>query len=107
MLSRDGSLGLGPQTHPGHHFCFFWLLEARSGSFLVRHSLSSLLPSSRVSRLIISVRAWAARRLHSEDQTPDSFLDRFHGAELKEVSTGESNAQPNPGGQEPPVGGEG
>jgi hypothetical protein len=106
-LSRNGGLSHTSQTHSGDHFCFFWLLEARSGSFLICHSLSSLPSSSRVSRLIISIRAWASRHLHDEDQTPDSFLDRFHGSELKEVSTRESNAQPNPGEQKPPDGGEG
>uniref|UniRef100_A0A8C9AGA0 Cyclic nucleotide gated channel subunit alpha 3 n=1 Tax=Prolemur simus TaxID=1328070 RepID=A0A8C9AGA0_PROSS len=57
---------------------------------------------ARVSRLIVSLRAWAARRLHHEDQRPDSFLERFRGAELKEVSSQESNAQASMGSQEPP-----
>ncbi|ELV11547.1 Cyclic nucleotide-gated cation channel alpha-3 [Tupaia chinensis] len=57
---------------------------------------------SRLSRLIISLRAWAARHLHQEGQRPDSFLERFHEAELKEVSSQESNVQPNVGSQEPP-----
>lgn len=65
-------------------------------------SLVTVCPFPRVSRLIISLRAWAARHLHHEDQRPDAFLDRFHGTELNEVSSRESNAQPNPGGQEPP-----
>ncbi|GAB1284889.1 Cyclic nucleotide-gated cation channel alpha-3 [Apodemus speciosus] len=74
----------------------------------VENGLSRSHSPSRVSRLIISIRSWAARHLHHEDQTPDSFLDRFHGAELKEVSSQESNAhQPNPGGQEPPDEGKG
>ncbi|XP_025788030.1 cyclic nucleotide-gated cation channel alpha-3 isoform X1 [Puma concolor] len=57
---------------------------------------------SRLSRLIISLRAWATGHLHHEDQRPDSFLERFRGAELKEVSSQESNAQSNVGSQEPP-----
>ncbi|XP_060043482.1 cyclic nucleotide-gated cation channel alpha-3 [Erinaceus europaeus] len=57
---------------------------------------------ARVSRLIMSLRAWAARHLHQEDQRPDSFLDRFHGAELKEVSSQERSAPANVGSQEPP-----
>uniref|UniRef100_A0A8C9MBW7 Cyclic nucleotide gated channel subunit alpha 3 n=1 Tax=Panthera tigris altaica TaxID=74533 RepID=A0A8C9MBW7_PANTA len=57
---------------------------------------------SRLSRLIISLRAWATGHLHHEDQRPDSFLERFRGDELKEVSSQESNAQSNVGSQEPP-----
>ncbi|KAL2774280.1 cyclic nucleotide-gated cation channel alpha-3 isoform 1 [Daubentonia madagascariensis] len=57
---------------------------------------------ARLSHLIVSLRAWASRYLHHEDQRPDSFLERFHGAELKEVSSRESNAQANMGSQEPP-----
>ncbi|XP_069350904.1 cyclic nucleotide-gated channel alpha-3 isoform X2 [Eulemur rufifrons] len=57
---------------------------------------------TRVSRLIVSLRAWAARHLHHEDQRPDSFLERFRGAELKEVSSRESDAQASMGSQEPP-----
>ncbi|KAM4866773.1 cyclic nucleotide-gated channel alpha-3 [Thomomys bottae] len=57
---------------------------------------------ARLSRLIISLRAWAARHIHHEDQTPDSFLERFQGSELKEVSIQESNAQSNPGSHELP-----
>ncbi|XP_075856605.1 cyclic nucleotide-gated channel alpha-3 isoform X2 [Microcebus murinus] len=57
---------------------------------------------ARLSRLIVSLRTWAARHLHPEDQRPDSFLERFRGAELKEVSSQESNAQASMGSQEPP-----
>uniref|UniRef100_A0A8C0SZM5 Cyclic nucleotide gated channel subunit alpha 3 n=1 Tax=Canis lupus familiaris TaxID=9615 RepID=A0A8C0SZM5_CANLF len=57
---------------------------------------------ARVSRLIVSLRAWATRHLNREAQRPDSFLERFRGAELKEVSSRESNAQSNVGSQEPP-----
>uniref|UniRef100_A0A8C5KU54 Cyclic nucleotide gated channel alpha 3 n=1 Tax=Jaculus jaculus TaxID=51337 RepID=A0A8C5KU54_JACJA len=49
----------------------------------------------RVSHLIVSLRAWAARHLHQENQSSDSFLDRFRGAELKELSSRESGANPN------------
>ncbi|XP_049713211.1 cyclic nucleotide-gated cation channel alpha-3 isoform X2 [Elephas maximus indicus] len=56
---------------------------------------------TRWSRLIIWMRAWAARNLHHEDRRPDSFLDRFHGAELKEVSSQESTTQPSLDSQEP------
>ncbi|XP_045741093.1 cyclic nucleotide-gated cation channel alpha-3 [Mirounga angustirostris] len=57
---------------------------------------------ARMSRLIISLRAWTTRHLHHEAQRRDSFLERFRGAELKEVSSQESNAQSDVGSQEPP-----
>ncbi|XP_045627776.1 cyclic nucleotide-gated cation channel alpha-3 isoform X2 [Ursus americanus] len=60
---------------------------------------------ARMSRLFISLRAWATRHLHHEAQRTDSFLERFRGGELKEVCSRESNAQPNAGSQEPPDGG--
>ncbi|XP_003794414.1 cyclic nucleotide-gated cation channel alpha-3 [Otolemur garnettii] len=56
---------------------------------------------TRLSRLIVSLRTWATRHLHHEDQRPDSFLERFRGAELREVSSRESNMQENVGSQEP------
>ncbi|XP_004633305.1 cyclic nucleotide-gated cation channel alpha-3 [Octodon degus] len=62
---------------------------------------------ARFSRLLLSLRSWAARHLHPEDQRPDSFLERFHGTELQEVSCCESNAQSNVGSQEPPDRGRG
>ncbi|XP_022372112.1 cyclic nucleotide-gated cation channel alpha-3 isoform X2 [Enhydra lutris kenyoni] len=62
---------------------------------------------ARMSRLIISLRAWATRNVHHEAQRTDSFLERFRGAELKEVSSQESNAQSNTGSQEPPDRGRG
>ncbi|XP_003279277.1 cyclic nucleotide-gated cation channel alpha-3 isoform X2 [Nomascus leucogenys] len=56
---------------------------------------------ARLSRLTFLLRRWAARDVHYQDQGPDSFPDCFHGAELKEVSSQESNAQANVGSQEP------
>ncbi|PNI18468.1 CNGA3 isoform 4 [Pan troglodytes] len=56
---------------------------------------------ARLSRLIFLLRRWAARHVHHQDQGLDSFPDRFRGAELKEVSSQESNAQANVGSQEP------
>ncbi|KAK1332789.1 hypothetical protein QTO34_006320 [Cnephaeus nilssonii] len=55
---------------------------------------------ARLWRLIVSLRIWASRHAHHRDQRPDAFLERFHSAELKEVSSRESNAQ-SQGGQEP------
>nr|CAV13166.1 cyclic nucleotide gated channel alpha 3 [Ovis aries] len=71
------------------------LAESRQSSFTSQGP-------TRLSRLIISLRAWTARHLHREDQRPDSLLERFRGAELKEVSSRESHTQFNVGSQEPP-----
>ncbi|XP_008844049.1 cyclic nucleotide-gated cation channel alpha-3 [Nannospalax galili] len=81
-------------------------METRGLAGSSRSSFTSQGPA-RVARFIISLRAWAARHVHQEDQRPDSFLDRFRGAELKEAASQESNAQSNPGSQEPPDRGEG
>ncbi|XP_002757442.3 cyclic nucleotide-gated channel alpha-3 isoform X1 [Callithrix jacchus] len=48
---------------------------------------------TRLSRLVFSLHRWAARHVPHQEQGPASFPDRFHGAELKEVSSQESNAQ--------------
>uniref|UniRef100_A0A2K5SD39 Cyclic nucleotide gated channel subunit alpha 3 n=1 Tax=Cebus imitator TaxID=2715852 RepID=A0A2K5SD39_CEBIM len=56
---------------------------------------------TRLSRLVFSLRGWAARHVHHQDQGLASFPDRFHGAELKEVSSQESNAQATVDIQEP------
>ncbi|XP_023408281.2 cyclic nucleotide-gated cation channel alpha-3 [Loxodonta africana] len=75
-------------------------METRGRTASLQSSFTSRQPA-RWSRLIIWMRAWAARNLHHEDRRPDSFLDRFHGAELKEVSSQESTTQPSLGSQEP------
>ncbi|XP_007501130.1 cyclic nucleotide-gated cation channel alpha-3 isoform X2 [Monodelphis domestica] len=74
-------------------------METRNLSESQRSSFTSQGPA-RLSRLIISLRAWAARHMHHQDQRPDSFLERFRGAELKELSSRESYAQSNVGIQE-------
>ncbi|XP_011811931.1 PREDICTED: cyclic nucleotide-gated cation channel alpha-3 isoform X1 [Colobus angolensis palliatus] len=56
---------------------------------------------ARLSRLVFLLRRWAVGHGHHQDQGPDCFPDRFRGAELKEVSSQESNAQANVGSQEP------
>ncbi|XP_047637452.1 cyclic nucleotide-gated cation channel alpha-3 isoform X1 [Phacochoerus africanus] len=76
-------------------------METRGLAESRRSSFTSQRPA-RLSRLIISLRAWATRHLHREDQRPDSFLESFHGAELKEVSSRDSHAPSNMGSQEPP-----
>ncbi|MGH0165308.1 UNVERIFIED_CONTAM: hypothetical protein FKN15_048726 [Acipenser sinensis] len=54
------------------------LAESRRSSFTGRGAMA---------------RNWARRRLHHEDQRPDSFLERFRGPELKEAFSRESNTQ--------------
>ncbi|XP_029792071.1 cyclic nucleotide-gated cation channel alpha-3 isoform X2 [Suricata suricatta] len=76
-------------------------METRGLAESRRNSHTSQGPA-RLSRLIVSLRAWGTRHLRHEDQRPDSFLERFRGAELKEVSSRESSAQSNGGSQEPP-----
>ncbi|XP_010574077.1 cyclic nucleotide-gated channel alpha-3 isoform X3 [Haliaeetus albicilla] len=46
---------------------------------------------ARLSRFVLSVRSWATRHTHHEDQRPDSFLERIRGPELIEVSSRQSN----------------
>ncbi|XP_039728430.1 cyclic nucleotide-gated channel alpha-3 [Pteropus medius] len=72
--------------------------SGRAGSG--RGSFTGLRPA-RLWRHIISLRLWATRHLYPQDQRPDSFLERFRGAELKEVSNRGSNSQGGVGGQEP------
>ncbi|KAM8784408.1 cyclic nucleotide-gated channel alpha-3 [Rhynchonycteris naso] len=69
--------------------------ESRRGSFTRQEP-------ARLWRLIVSLHVWASRHLHHREQRPDPFLERFHGTELKEVSSQESNAQSNVGSQKPP-----
>ncbi|XP_068779607.1 cyclic nucleotide-gated channel alpha-3 isoform X6 [Struthio camelus] len=40
---------------------------------------------ARLSGFVVSLRSWATRHLHHEDQRPDSFLERIRGPELIEV----------------------
>ncbi|XP_044525228.1 LOW QUALITY PROTEIN: uncharacterized protein LOC123241738 [Gracilinanus agilis] len=74
-------------------------METRNLSESQRSSFTSQGPA-RLSRLILSLRAWASRHIHHQDQRPDSFLERFRGAELKELSSRESYTQSNLGIQE-------
>ncbi|XP_074088115.1 cyclic nucleotide-gated channel alpha-3 [Macrotis lagotis] len=74
-------------------------VETRAPSESHQSSFTSQRPA-RVSRLILSLRAWATRHMRHEDQRPDSFLERFRGGELKELSSQESYSQSNLGIQE-------
>ncbi|XP_027806467.2 cyclic nucleotide-gated channel alpha-3 isoform X1 [Marmota flaviventris] len=76
-------------------------METREPAGPLQSSFTGQGPA-RLARLIISLRTWAARHSRCEDQRSDSLLDRFRGAELKEVSSQESNAQSQAGSQEPP-----
>uniref|UniRef100_A0A2K5W8Y9 Cyclic nucleotide gated channel subunit alpha 3 n=1 Tax=Macaca fascicularis TaxID=9541 RepID=A0A2K5W8Y9_MACFA len=70
------------------------LAESGQGSFTGQEL-------ARLSRLIFWLRRWAVRHVHHHDQGLDPFPDRSRGAELKEVSSQESNTQANVGSQEP------
>ncbi|XP_011825015.1 PREDICTED: cyclic nucleotide-gated cation channel alpha-3 isoform X2 [Mandrillus leucophaeus] len=70
------------------------LAESGQGSFTGQEL-------ARLSRLIFRLRRWAVRHVHHQDQGPHPFPDRSRGAELKEVSSQESNTQANVGSQEP------
>ncbi|CAI9551916.1 unnamed protein product [Staurois parvus] len=63
------------------------LTESRRSSFTGRGGMA------RLSRFLLTVQNWAMRHLVGEDQRPDSFLERFRGPELKEVSSRNSNTQ--------------
>eukprot|EP00062_Callorhinchus_milii_P006892 gi/632947918/ref/XP_007889309.1/ PREDICTED: cyclic nucleotide-gated cation channel alpha-3 isoform X3 [Callorhinchus milii] len=68
--------------------------ESRRSSANGAHALA------RISHLILTLRNWAARHMHTEDQRPDSFLERFRGPEIKEASSRESNTQSGMGNPE-------
>ncbi|KAJ8253062.1 hypothetical protein GJAV_G00208700 [Gymnothorax javanicus] len=64
-------------------------LESRRSSFTGTGAMG------RLSRFILMLRNWASHRLHHEAERPDSFLERFRGPELKDLSSRDSNA-PSP-----------
>ncbi|XP_027712480.1 cyclic nucleotide-gated cation channel alpha-3 isoform X2 [Vombatus ursinus] len=74
-------------------------VETRAPSESCQGSFTSLRPA-RLSRLILSLRAWATRHISREDQRPDSFLERFREGELNELSSRESYTQSKLGIQE-------
>ncbi|XP_065274298.1 cyclic nucleotide-gated cation channel alpha-3 isoform X2 [Emys orbicularis] len=77
-------------------------METRGLSESRRSSFTSTGAMARLSRFILSMRSWATRHLHHEDQRPDSFLERIRGPELKEVSSRESNTHSNLSNDEQP-----
>ncbi|CAI5772133.1 cyclic nucleotide-gated cation channel alpha-3 [Podarcis lilfordi] len=60
-----------------------------------RSSFSGSGAMARLSWFILSLRSWARRNLHHEDQRPDSFLERIRGPELKDIPSRDSNTQLN------------
>ncbi|XP_076215194.1 cyclic nucleotide-gated channel alpha-3 isoform X1 [Aptenodytes patagonicus] len=72
--------------------------ESQTSSFTGRGAMA------RLSRFVISVRSWATRHLHHEDQRPDSFLERIRGPELIEVSSRQTNIRSFLGIRERPGG---
>ncbi|XP_074848052.1 cyclic nucleotide-gated channel alpha-3 isoform X3 [Carettochelys insculpta] len=72
------------------------LSESRRGSFTGTGAMA------RLSHCILSMRSWATRHLHREDQRPDSFLERIRGPDLKEVARRESNTHSNLSNYEQP-----
>ncbi|XP_065533713.1 cyclic nucleotide-gated cation channel alpha-3 isoform X3 [Lathamus discolor] len=72
--------------------------ESQTSSFAGRGAMA------RLSRFVVSVRSWATRHTHHEDQRPDSFLERIRGPELIEVSTRQSNIRSFLGIREQPGG---
>ncbi|KAM9321207.1 cyclic nucleotide-gated channel alpha-3 [Gastrophryne carolinensis] len=61
------------------------LTESRRSSFTGRGGMA------RLSRLLLTIRNWAMRHVAREDQRPDSFLERFRGPEMKDMSRRNSN----------------
>ncbi|KAM6139906.1 cyclic nucleotide-gated channel alpha-3 isoform 2-T2 [Pterocles gutturalis] len=74
------------------------LSESQTSSFKGRGAMA------RLSRFVVSLRSWATRHLHHEDQRPDSFLERIRGPELIEVSSRQSNIRSFLGIREQPGG---
>ncbi|XP_048055167.1 cyclic nucleotide-gated cation channel alpha-3 isoform X3 [Megalobrama amblycephala] len=48
---------------------------------------------ARLTQFLVMLRNWASHRLHREVERPDSFLERFRGPDLKDLSSRGSNAR--------------
>lgn len=55
--------------------------------------LFDILRSPRLTQFLVMLRNWASHRLHREVERPDSFLERFRGPDLKDLSSRGSNAR--------------
>uniref|UniRef100_A0A2K6UBT6 Cyclic nucleotide gated channel subunit alpha 3 n=1 Tax=Saimiri boliviensis boliviensis TaxID=39432 RepID=A0A2K6UBT6_SAIBB len=78
-----------------------WCAEGDEGSHRCASGPRAGVLAKALSHLVFSLRRWATRHVHHQDQGPASFPDHFHGAELKEVSSQESNVQATTDVQEP------
>ncbi|XP_067841477.1 cyclic nucleotide-gated channel cone photoreceptor subunit alpha [Heptranchias perlo] len=58
-----------------------------------RNSLTDRGALVRLTQFVLMLRNWTTSHMHNEDQRPDSFLERFRGPEMKDVSSRESNTQ--------------
>ncbi|XP_076870816.1 cyclic nucleotide-gated channel cone photoreceptor subunit alpha isoform X2 [Brachyhypopomus gauderio] len=58
-----------------------------------RSSFTGVGTMARLSHFLFMLRNWASNRLHREAERPDSFLERFRGPELKDVSSRGSNGR--------------
>ncbi|KAA0713014.1 Cyclic nucleotide-gated channel cone photoreceptor subunit alpha CNG channel 1 [Triplophysa tibetana] len=67
------------------------LLESRRSSFTGAGALA------RLTHFLVMLRNWASHRLHREVERPDSFLERFRGPDLKDLSSRGSNAHSSVG----------
>ncbi|KAK3574567.1 hypothetical protein QTP86_010186 [Hemibagrus guttatus] len=72
------------------------LQESRRSSFTGTGAMA------RLSHFLFMLRNWASHRLQPEVERPDSFLERFRGPELKDLSSRGSNARSSLGHPERP-----
>ncbi|MCJ8729150.1 hypothetical protein PDJAM_G00102810 [Pangasius djambal] len=72
------------------------LQESRRSSFTGAGAMA------RLSHFLFMLRNWASHRLQPEVERPDSFLERFRGPELKDLSSRGSNARSSLGHPERP-----
>ncbi|KAK2858306.1 hypothetical protein Q7C36_006225 [Tachysurus vachellii] len=72
------------------------LQESRRSSFTGAGAMA------RLSHFLYMLRNWASHRLQPEVERPDSFLERFRGPELKDLSSRGSNARSSLGHPERP-----
>ncbi|XP_051562831.1 cyclic nucleotide-gated channel cone photoreceptor subunit alpha-like isoform X2 [Myxocyprinus asiaticus] len=57
-----------------------------------RSSFTGAGTMARLTHFLVMLQNWASHRLHREVERPDSFLERFRGPDLKDLSSQGSNA---------------
>ncbi|XP_073707741.1 cyclic nucleotide-gated channel cone photoreceptor subunit alpha [Garra rufa] len=62
-----------------------------------RSSFTGAGAMARLTQFLVMLRNWASHRLRREVERPDSFLERFRGPELKDLSSRGSNARSSMG----------